>query len=133
MFSISFYKMTGIKLKRRDIIRYQSVNSSYCSCDGIYNAVIFPCFPYSYKNTSFSQSKLTFSKCYCILFTKQKTFSVFRYSFRNTSESLGEREIEVGTRACKASVFTLFRVLPNFHACFYYAREHREFISPFIK
>ena len=26
----------------------------------------FSCFPYSYKNTDFSQSKLTFSKCYFI-------------------------------------------------------------------
>ena len=28
----------------------------------------FPCFPYSYRNTAFSQSKLTFSKCYFIKF-----------------------------------------------------------------
>ena len=29
----------------------------------------FPCFPYSYRNTAFSQSKLTFSKCYFINWT----------------------------------------------------------------
>ena len=27
---------------------------------------MFPCFPYSYRNTASSQSKLTFSKCYFI-------------------------------------------------------------------
>ena len=27
----------------------------------------YPCFPYSYRNTAFSQSKLTFSKCYLII------------------------------------------------------------------
>ena len=40
-------------------------------------------------------------KC-CVPFKKQKTFSVFPYSYRNTSGSLGEREIEVGTRADNA-------------------------------
>ena len=34
---------------------------------------------------------------------------------RNTSGSLGKREIEVGMQASKASVSTLFQVLPNFH------------------
>ena len=46
------------------------------------------------------------------------------YCHRNTSGSLGEREIEVGTRAYMASVSTLFRVLPNFHKCFYNVWEH---------
>ena len=55
---------------------------------------------------------------------KYKTFSVFPYSYRNTSGSLGEREIEVGTRARSASVSTQFRVLPNFHECFYNVWEH---------
>ena len=47
------------------------------------------------------------------------TFSVSPSSYRNTSGSLGEREIEVGTRARRASVSTLFPVLPNLHECFY--------------
>ena len=46
--------------------------------------------------------------------------------YRNTSGSLGEREIEVGTRACSASVSTQFRVLSNFHECFYNVWEHRK-------
>ena len=49
-----------------------------------------------------------------MLFKKQKN-SMFPYSYRNTSGSLGEREIEVGTTDRRASVSTLFRVLPNFH------------------
>ena len=44
---------------------------------------------------------------------------------RNTSRRLGEREIEVGTRARRASVSTLFRDLPNVHECFYNVREHQ--------
>ena len=44
--------------------------------------------------------------------------------YRNTSGSFGEREIEVGTRAHSTSVSTLFRVLANFHECFYNVREH---------
>ena len=32
-----------------------------------YKGVSFPCFTYSYRNTAFSQSKLTFSKCYFII------------------------------------------------------------------
>ena len=31
-----------------------------------FNGVMFPCFPYSYRNTAFSQSKFAFSKCYFI-------------------------------------------------------------------
>ena len=46
------------------------------------------------------------------------------YSYRNTSGSLGEREIEVGTRASRASFSALFRVFPNFHECFYNVWEH---------
>ena len=38
--------------------------------------------------------------------------------------SLGEREIAGGTRARRASVSTLFRVLANFHGCFYNVWEH---------
>ena len=36
----------------------------------------------------------------------RKNFPVFPYSYRNTSGSLGEREIEVGTRARRVSVST---------------------------
>ena len=50
----------------------------------------------------------------------------FPYSYRNTSGSLGKREIEVGTRVRRANVSTLFRVLPNFHECFYNVWEHRK-------
>ena len=39
---------------------------------------------------------------------KRETFSMFPYSYRNARETLGEREIEVGTRACLASVSMLF-------------------------
>ena len=39
---------------------------------------------------------------------EQENFIIwFPYSYRNTSGSLAEREIEVGTRASRASVFTL--------------------------
>ena len=41
------------------------------------------------------------------------------HSYKNTSESSGEREIEVGTQARRVSNSTLFRVLSNFHECFY--------------
>ena len=51
---------------------------------------------------------------------------MFPYSYKNTSGSLGEREIEVGTQARQASVSTQFRVLPNFHECFYNIWEHGE-------
>ena len=67
----------------------------------------------SYNTTivklAFSQSKLTFFK---MLFfkKKQKTFSVFQYSYRKTNESLGERKIEVGTRAHRTSSSKLARV-----------------------
>jgi len=47
------------------------------------------------------------------LIEKWKTCTVFPSSYRNTSESLGEREIR------------LFRVLPNFHDCFYSSIETR--------
>ena len=53
---------------------------------------------------------------------------MFPYSYRITSESLEN------TR--KASVSTLFRVLPNFHGCFYNCMETRKkklFSISFIK
>ena len=43
---------------------------------------------------------------------------------KHASGCLGEREIEVGTRVCRANVSTLFRVLPNFHECFCNLWEH---------
>ena len=55
-----FYEIT-----RRNSLLYQSVNSPHCSRWRIM-AWTFPCFPYSYNNTAFSQSKLTFSKYYFI-------------------------------------------------------------------
>ena len=55
----------------------------------------------------------------CRFKSRDSSFTVFTYSYRNTSGSLGEREIEVVTRARRASVYTQFRVLPNFHECFY--------------
>ena len=41
-----------------------------------------------------------------LVFKKQKTCTVVLFSYRNISGSLGEQEM-------------LFRVLPNFHECFY--------------
>ena len=68
------------------------------------------------------------------LINKQKTCPLFPYSYRNTSGSLGEREIEVSIRVRRASVSTLFRVLPNFHECFYNVWEHGgNFSISFIK
>ena len=58
---------------------------------------------------------------------------MFAYSYKNTSESLGEREIEVRTRARKASVSTQFRVLSNFHECFYNVWEHGKNCFLFLK
>ena len=58
---------------------------------------------------------------------------IFRVSiqlYRNAS--LGEREIEVGTWARKASVSTQFRVLPNFHECLYNVWEHGENVFYFF-
>ena len=46
------------------------------------------------------------------------TCTVFLSSFRNTSGSLGEREM-LWEHEPHASVPQLFRVLPNFHECFY--------------
>ena len=37
---------------------------------------------------------------------------------------MGEREIEVGTRAAKASVSTLFQVHQNFHEYFHNVWKH---------
>ena len=79
-----------------------------------------------YKNTSVYTATIN-SAVYAYEVRRtlfKKTFSVFPYSYRNTSGSLGEREIEVGTRARGASVSTQFRVLPNFHECFYNVWEH---------
>ena len=69
--------------------------------------VIFPCFPYSYKNTAFSQSKLAFSKCY---FIKQSTGGLFAAEFQDVDnlsftfsrdsgieEPLAEISVEDGT------------------------------------
>ena len=66
-----FYKITRRKLKRGNSLLYQSVNSPYCSrwrrMRWRIMAWTFSCFPYSYsRNAAFSQSKLTFSKCYFI-------------------------------------------------------------------
>ena len=58
---------------------------------------------------------------------------MFAYSYRNTSGSLGEREIEVGTRARRTSVSTQFRVLPNFRECFYNVWEHGKNCFLFLK
>ena len=44
----------------------QSINSPYCIFKMAYNGVDVSIFPYSYRNTAFSQSKLAFSKCYFI-------------------------------------------------------------------
>ena len=57
---------------------------------------------------------------------------MFPYSYRNTSGSLGERKIEVGTRAGRASVSTLFQALPNFHSCFNNLWEHGENVFYFF-
>ena len=61
------YKITRRKLKRRNRLLYRRVN--YCSWWRMrwrIMARLFPCFPYSYRNTAFNQSKLTFSKWYFI-------------------------------------------------------------------
>ena len=63
------YKITRRKLKRGNSLLYQSVNSPYRSRWRMRWRIMawtFPCFPYSYRNTAFSQSILTFSKCYFI-------------------------------------------------------------------
>ena len=54
-----FYKITRGKLKRGNNLLYQSANSPYRSRWRIM-AWTFPCFPYSYRNTAFNQSKLAF-------------------------------------------------------------------------
>ena len=64
-----FYKITRRKLKRGNSLLYQSVNSQYCSWWRMRWRIMawtVPSFPYSYRNTAFSQSKLSFSKCYFI-------------------------------------------------------------------
>ena len=57
----------------------------------------FPCFPYSYRNTAFKQSKLTFSKCYFVvinvtkgLLTECEICTVFaqRLPYRPSKDSL---------------------------------------------
>ena len=62
-----FYKITRRKLKHRNSRLYRSVNSLYCSRWRIWWHIMVWTFPYSYRNTAFSQSKLTFSKCYFII------------------------------------------------------------------
>ena len=62
-----FYKITRRKLQRGNSLLCRSVNSPYCSWWRMRWRIMawtFPCFPYSYRNTVFNQSKLTFSKCY---------------------------------------------------------------------
>ena len=64
-----FYKITRRKLKRENSFLYQSINAPIpfmMAYAMTYNGVIFPWFPPSYSNTTFSQSKLTFLKCYFI-------------------------------------------------------------------
>ena len=65
-----FYKITRRKLKRGSSLLYRSVNSPYCSWWRMRWRIMawtFPCFPYSYRNTAFNQSKVAFSKCYFII------------------------------------------------------------------
>ena len=71
-----FYKITRRKLKRGNSLLYQSVNSPYRSRWRIM-AWTFPCFPYSYRNTAFNQSKLTFSKCYFIITDTATQLSIY--------------------------------------------------------
>ena len=61
-----FYKIIRRKLKRGNSLLCQSVNSLSLFMLGYAMAWTFPCFPYSYRNATFSRSKLTFSKCYFI-------------------------------------------------------------------
>ena len=66
-----FYKITRRKLENS--LLYQSVNSPYYSRWRMrwrIMARIFPCFPYSYRNTGVL-AKLWFSKCY---FSKEYIF-----------------------------------------------------------
>ena len=59
-----FYEIT-----RRNSLLYQSVNSPHCSRWRMRWRIMgwtFPCFPHSYRNMAFNQSKLKFSKCYFI-------------------------------------------------------------------
>ena len=72
-----FYKITRRKLRRGNSFLYQSVNSPYRSRWRIMGWT-FPCFPYSYRNTAFSQSKLAFSKCYFIKFILSR-YTSMRY------------------------------------------------------
>ena len=62
-----FYKITRRKLKRGNSFLYWRVNSPYCLWWRIM-AWTFLCFPYSYRNTAFNQSKLMFSNCYFIIY-----------------------------------------------------------------
>ena len=52
-----FYKIKAFLSKRKFSVPFKMAYAM---------AWTFSCFPYSYKNTDFSQSKLTFSKCYFI-------------------------------------------------------------------
>ena len=56
----------------------------------------------------------------------KNAFSVFLSSYRTTRESLGELGKAVETRT-RASVPTVFLLLPNFHSCFYL--NNRVFLS----
>ena len=62
----------------------------------------------------------------------RKYFTCFRTVIETRVELLGEREIEVGTPARRASVSTLFRVLSNFHECFYNVWEHGKKVFDFF-
>ena len=75
-----FYRITHRKLKRGNSLLYQSVNSPYCSRWRMWWRIMawtFPCFPYSYRNTAFSQSKLAFSKCYFIKYVWRNVQSIW--------------------------------------------------------
>ena len=53
------------------------------------------------------------------------TVTMFLPSYRNTSGSLGEPKIFCGNTSPRRVFPQLFRVLPNFHECFYNSIETR--------
>ena len=64
---VFLYKITRRKLKRGNSLLSQSVNSPFCARWRMRwrtMAWIFPCIPYSYRNTAFSQSKLHFQNVF---------------------------------------------------------------------
>ena len=81
MFSTSFIQQWKLKCVHFRISFFIKAQILHTALDGVRNGIIimtwtFPCFVHSYRNTAFSQSKLTFSKCY---FRKQIVIS--NYSF----------------------------------------------------